>query len=679
MDARINITILFLKNKINKKKIIKLILVILSILLLLLYWHAFYAPIWSGLRHVGYDLDGYNFPLDSYLFTALQQTHHITQLDLYSFNGVDFVGNIQAAIFYPPKLVWMVSKVILNSPFTFLSYQYFYLLHVLLFSVLIFLVALKYLKSFIASLILAITGTYNGFIQANIQHLWFFLSIAWIPLIFLGLIEGIIKGKKSGILFFVIGTIFMLLAGFPLEFIAVYSALIVGLFAYLLAHKTKYPIKRILLRLIISNIFVLLISAIQILPSAQDYILADANAFEGHLHTLSFITMLLPNYFGHLVGPLTKPWDPTTSFFYIGLPLVVGTIAWIIVLVSKALRKKVNATLAIILLSLVVVSFVLTFLPIIDYVHANISNLSGAFRPWMIAIVLMLSLSIFLVYPLSIFCRQKSTFLKALMVIVLIAFAINLRTDMPAFFNTPTGSGSIISVQNNTPASPRVYTQLKNINYSMLVNQSNVGGYMDDWPRLWKIRSLGGHDPTITKSYVSTLTYGNIGQAGERLSITKPPNLSWLKRNGVGYYVDTAASEHSLFKNQKGLSLIYTGPEPYNIWRIAGASKIFTANSNCVNNIKDSYFIDAFKISYDAKTSGCSIRSTTNYSPWWHSSNGTVSPVSSNLGFSIKNIRAGKQTIVLNYRNDLYEVGKYVSLVSIGAFIWLLLQKRFIL
>lgn len=77
-----------------------------SLLLTCLFFLEYLPPFWRV--HVPYDLEGFHFPLFDYAFLALREGR-FPVWDSSQYCGVSFVGNVQAALFYPPA--WLLFAV----------------------------------------------------------------------------------------------------------------------------------------------------------------------------------------------------------------------------------------------------------------------------------------------------------------------------------------------------------------------------------------------------------------------------------------------------------------------------------------------------------------------------------------------------------------------------------------
>lgn len=176
-------------------------------LALTVFWGLFYRAIWDGTRAISWNLGGFNYPLDKFVFDHLGWSTGIPQFDPYNYNGVNFIGNSQAAVFYPPKLLLEIVLKLLGKQLTFTEYETLLLAHVLVFSIGAFLATWLFARSWFIGLFVALSITYSGFFQGQLEHLWFFSIAAWAPLAFCGLHKGLRGWRPWGSVVFALATL----------------------------------------------------------------------------------------------------------------------------------------------------------------------------------------------------------------------------------------------------------------------------------------------------------------------------------------------------------------------------------------------------------------------------------------------------------------------------------------
>ena len=77
-----------------------------------IFTYLFFIEYLSPLRqvHIPYDLQGFHYPLVDYAFQALKDGR-FPEWDWTIYCGQSFVGNIQAALFYPPTWLLFAANI----------------------------------------------------------------------------------------------------------------------------------------------------------------------------------------------------------------------------------------------------------------------------------------------------------------------------------------------------------------------------------------------------------------------------------------------------------------------------------------------------------------------------------------------------------------------------------------
>ena len=78
----------------------------------LVFTWAFFIEYLPGFKrvHIPYDLDGFHYPLLDYAFRSLRQGR-LPECDPTMYCGISFVGNVQAALFYPPNWILFAANL----------------------------------------------------------------------------------------------------------------------------------------------------------------------------------------------------------------------------------------------------------------------------------------------------------------------------------------------------------------------------------------------------------------------------------------------------------------------------------------------------------------------------------------------------------------------------------------
>lgn len=650
------------------------------LIFLLVFWCLFYTAIWNGKRHIGWDLTWYHYPLDHYLFHSLKETRAIPQWDPYIFNGIDFIGNIQAAIFYPPKLLFYFLLLFMKVDLTFNLYQTFDLSHVLLFSVSIFLLMRRFAASGTISAFASVLIPYSGFFQGQLQHFWFFATVCWLPFAVLGLYEGLFHQKKIGLVVYIFSSDLMFFAGFPHQFLAIQSFLFLGVFVYwLLFHRNTIALKALLEKIAISFLFITGIACVQLLPFFKLVMGSAATLERNHLPLSSIITLLVPDYYGHLSGDLSVPWDSSLTYFYIGS---IGYLSFIPILwLIKCRLKLIDKPLLFVLLAFVGFLYLLVFTPILGKIKLFLP-FAVYFRPWTLATVFVTLVLVLIICLFFIFENiSKATYYISIAIYVM--SALSLIVNMPNNGNTLRGSATSIDEEHMTIASKDIHQKIiaDGLTYSILVDQKALPfSFLDNWPRIYKIRSLGGYDPMVQKSYLEKLMKGGVKRlpmhlksmdSVELLAVTgNAADFNWLRENGVKYLVsrkdlvDERTSQNSIPEK------IYSGPE-FAVWEIVDPIPIFSPDPDCIPEFSYHISPNEIRIDYRATQEGCTIRSTLNMNNNWFSRDLSIRliPLKDHLGFDIHGLKTGKHSLTLEYRNKYFAYGLLITLFSAFALV----------
>ena len=635
------------------------------LLLLAVFWFAFYGSLWSGKRYLDWDLDGYHYPLEHLLFYSLKEHRTLPQWDPYIYNGTDFVGNIQAAIFYPPKLLFYLGLMALGVDLTYALFQAFSVAHVLLFSVLVFLVTKRWTGSSPFAAFAALLLPYSGFAQAQLQHFWYFATLCWTPLAVLGLYEGLSRGGKAGRITYVAASVMMLLAGFPHQFLAIQTFLwlaAVACWQWVLPKRIGFA--SLLTEAAIAFLFIFGIGAIQLLPFLN-LIMGSVTLPEGATLPLSsLLTLFTPNHFGHLSGDFSRPWDSTLTYFYSGtFPcLSLVPVLWLF----KHPLKPAEKRLLLLLLGLWGVLFLSVFSPVMHRVR-DFLPFSVYYRPWSLAtLFVMILLTVLLI--LSFRFQTATPRRRQVSLGIYFISVLSLLVNRPAYYNSAPGSAKQINAQRLTIGNPSIHRQIvkEGLTYAILIDQRVLPySFLDNWPRIYHVRALSGHDPTVQRSYLEILQRESVINSNRRLELTGRPNVQWLRDNGVKYLVSRKDLLGAGIEDPSFMKEVYSDAE-VTVWEFVDARPLFSFDTNCIRHLAYHVGVDRITLQYEATHEGCTVRSTMNMNPFWSPGDSTVFlvPSRTSLGFDICNLKKGNHSIELRYRNGYFFYGSLITLFS---------------
>jgi hypothetical protein len=219
-----------------------------------------YLPPISRL-HLPYDIHGFHYPLLQYAFAAFEQGR-FPEWDSGIYCGQTFVGNIQAALFYPPN--WLLFAV--NWGRDHLSYKS---LQALMFAHLwlAFVLCYGWLRARellpLACALGAGVLVFGGYMVAELDHVGVITGMAWAPLGFLGIEQAARGGNSRSLWKTIVASAMCFLAGYPPTWIV----LCVCLLAYAASGPRPIPL---LLKTGCAIASSVAVTMIQLLPAVRE-------------------------------------------------------------------------------------------------------------------------------------------------------------------------------------------------------------------------------------------------------------------------------------------------------------------------------------------------------------------------------------------------------------------------
>jgi hypothetical protein len=266
--------------------------------------------------HVPYDLHGFHYPLADYAFQSIRHGQ-FPEWDPALYCGITFVGNVQAALFYPPT--WLLFAANLGRPvLSYQSLQDLVFAHVWLAFLLCYVWLRHKRLAELASALGAGVFAYSGYLLNQLQHLGLVTGWAWIPLALWGIDQAVEQQTWRPLWKVAVASALCFLAGYPPTWF-VFAVCTVSYAAW--RWKTA-------LGVILALGASLLLAAIQLLPAAEA---TSMKAFEARYGTgwripEDYLSYLLPNYFDFgLHRPPTNHW--AGDYWYLGAPAFLGILA----------------------------------------------------------------------------------------------------------------------------------------------------------------------------------------------------------------------------------------------------------------------------------------------------------------------------------------------------------------
>src|SRR6202011_2712586 len=136
--------------------------------------------------HIPYDLEEFHYPLADYAFQAIRHGR-FPQWDPTIYCGLSFIGNIQAAFFYPPA--WIVFALHAQSPrLPYWAMEELAIAHVWVAFLLAYIWFARVKKlQWLAATLGAGVFAFSGYMLLQLQHVGLLGAYAWMPLGFLAI------------------------------------------------------------------------------------------------------------------------------------------------------------------------------------------------------------------------------------------------------------------------------------------------------------------------------------------------------------------------------------------------------------------------------------------------------------------------------------------------------------
>ncbi len=291
--------------------------------------------------HIPYDLEGYHYPLADYGFQALKEGR-FPQWDAAIYSGQTFVGNIQAALFYPP--MWLLFAVNWGRDHvTYQSLEGWVLAHVWLALLLCYMWLLRARGvSALASTLGAGVFAFGGYLLLHLQHLGQAAAFAWFPLGVWGIDQAIDDRNWRKLWKLAAASTLIFLAGYPpLWFV---FALSMGTYVVFRNWRWTPAVVVVLL-------FSICLSAVQFLPSweARGLKIPEQKYGSGIKEPIYFVSYIVPNYFNFGMSVPAET-NLRKEYLYLGAPGIAG----LLLLRRRRTLKQALPFAAVLVVSLIV-------------------------------------------------------------------------------------------------------------------------------------------------------------------------------------------------------------------------------------------------------------------------------------------------------------------------------------
>jgi hypothetical protein len=297
----------------------------------LLFTGIFFAEYLPTFRrvHIPYDLDGFHYSLFDYAFQALKHGR-IPQWDPTMYSGMTFVGNVQAALFYPPTWI-MYAASWGREVLPYQAVQDLTLAHVwLAFTLCFFWLRAKRLDPMACALGAGVFA-YSGYLCTQLQHFGLVAAYAWFPLGLWSIDEAVERRSWKPLWKLTLASALAFLAGYPPIWFV--FAFVAGVYA--LAGAWRWRSAAGVGAALLAS---LALAAVQVLPVREAAQFREPEErYGGGIKDVDFyLSYFVPNYFDF--GPdRDVHTNPGRDYLYLGAPGLLG-LAW-------ALRRRVRGSL----------------------------------------------------------------------------------------------------------------------------------------------------------------------------------------------------------------------------------------------------------------------------------------------------------------------------------------------
>lgn len=696
-------------------------------LISLVFTYVFFLEYLSPLRryHIPYDLAEFHYPLADYAFQALKQGR-VPQWDASIYCGVSFVGNIQAALFYPPT--WLMFAA--NWSRQRLSYQSLEVL-VIAHVWLAFLLCYWWLRTrklhALACALGAGVFAFSGFVCLQLQHLGLIAGHAWFPLGFMGIDQAYETRSWRPFWKLILASAFCFLAGYP----PVWVVFSVCMAVYALARPWRTGV---ILGTAISLGISLLLCMVQVLPAweASALMVKDAKYGLGIKDPRFFLSYVVPNFFNFGIHvPIHE--NPGMEYLYLGAPALLGmtlllrrrnvrtlapflavgavslilltnphNLAWNVIqhssLLSQVCRSwyflaglaAVAAPLAAYGLDdcfnrpvrplsrwLLWLALVLTAAwsgwELWRYLNGDSSLASG----WRAALDSAMTLAI-LALSLYVWRAQRG----ATQILVAIVLLLGVGVDYKVFgtrkrFNAGEGSGQAYFSESSFPGfDPAAFRELQaHRQYRILLDPSG--------PSPLELRHAGlatpqGFDPFFTAQYRALLH--NAAQfRSDWLFDIDPENQPAMRLLGVRYVVAyRLGANYSQLAGSPNLRLVGTGDAPYQVFEYASALPPYGfADASSVRSVDVTLWTPERREFEVNSGRGGRFALQEQFFPGWRAAidGQSVEIDHWHEAFQSLNVPPGRHTVQFRYRSKGLVVGAWISLGSLVMLTGIFLRR----
>lgn len=683
---------------------------LLSIPATLLFFFEYLPPFRKV--HLPYDLAGYHYPLFNYAFLRLK-AGDFPIWDPTTYSGMDFVANVQAALFYPPT--WLMFLVSWGRDFLpYLSVQLLVFAHVWL----AFVFAWLWLRGRKLDLLPALVGAmifaFSGFLCVQLQHFGLVAAYAWFPFGLWGIDQACARNSWTPLWKLSVAAAMTFLAGYPpIWFVYLLTA---GIYALML---TRSP--QMLAAAIGAVLLSIALIAIQLLPAwdASLYRKVEFSYGDGFHDPMFFITWIIANFWNYDMDvPVST--NPRLDCFYLGACGLTGLLC---LLRFRDNRQRILPGLAI-----VIACVVMTTNPgnAVVWVVEKSATLGDLVRPYYFMAGATLGLSLLCAQGLQLFLQQQRmplpTWMRSLALFGLAAWPLSgiVRWTQQNFaagwigaidtvvmvavvalalqvYRAATGNARTIvflalltataiefkvwgtSKRFNADAgqlplfSATEITGMDNGTYAMLRSQPEFRVLLDEWGPLpgdlrhLALRTPNGFDPFLTARYEALIkTFGTF-RTNREFSIDTN-NDTALHLLGVRYVITADQSAvYPVLQGDPDFRLVEPSVYYYKVFEYVGATPSYGWENGSAATVQLDEWKPEKRLFHVASSQPGRFTLSEQYLPGWialiDGAEQTIEPWQT--AFQAIAVPAGEHFIEFRYRSRLLLPGMLLSLVGL--------------
>jgi hypothetical protein len=282
--------------------------------------------------HLYSDIEGYHYPLLHFAFAALK-AGHLPLWDPTIYCGLTLIGNVQAAVLYPPNWL-MFAANFQQQHLSYMSLQALVMLHLWgAFLFCFFWFRARHLET-LASLLGAGVYAFSGYMISQASHVGIATGMMWTPLAMWGIDQAVERHDWRPFWKVAIASAMFFLAGYTPSWLV--FVIMVAIYGVVRAGRNW----RLMLMTAGALLFSLLLIAVQLLPAMDA---SNMKIFESHfgngIQSWEFyLAYFIPNYFDLQRGPGWGHLEGT--YLYLGAAFLVG-LGWL--LIRRNLRAHLPA------------------------------------------------------------------------------------------------------------------------------------------------------------------------------------------------------------------------------------------------------------------------------------------------------------------------------------------------